>query len=226
MALLGQAALAMWWNMAADKRAEFEDWHSHEHYPERLSVPGFRRACRWSQADGGEGIFQMYELENHAVVSSPAYMERLNNPTPWSTQMMPHHRDMVRSQCKVLFSAGGGVARHALTVRLSPREGHDETLQRALQERLAPAATTPGLVGAHLLLHERPNIAQTREQAIRGGDHEADWVLVTVGYDLAALETARSTWLSEAALTQLGAQPGSVAGLYTLCQSATPVDVA
>ena len=38
------AALAMWWCMAAPVRAESQHWHTHEHFPERLSLPGFRRA--------------------------------------------------------------------------------------------------------------------------------------------------------------------------------------
>ncbi len=120
MSLLGQAALAMWWDMAPDKNAEFQDWHSHEHLRERLAIPGFSRATRWSSADGGEGVFQVYELDAHATLSSPAYQAHLNAPSPWSTRMMPHHRNMVRSQCHVLESSGGAVARHALAMRISP----------------------------------------------------------------------------------------------------------
>jgi hypothetical protein len=63
MALPGKAALAMWWDMAPEMRAEFEHWHSHAHFPERLAIPGFRRATRWSPA--GEGVIQTYELEAH-----------------------------------------------------------------------------------------------------------------------------------------------------------------
>ncbi len=74
MSLLGSAALAMWWDMAPEMKSEFEHWHSHEHFPERLAVPGFRRASRWTSADGGEGIFVMYELSSHAILSSPAYV--------------------------------------------------------------------------------------------------------------------------------------------------------
>jgi hypothetical protein len=32
MALLGSAAIAMWWHIAPAQRIEFEDWHSHEHF--------------------------------------------------------------------------------------------------------------------------------------------------------------------------------------------------
>lgn len=226
MSLLGKAALAMWWDMAADQRAEFEDWHSHEHFTERMSIPGFRRGTRWSSADGGEGIFQMYELDAYEVVQSTAYLERLNAPTPWSTRMMPHHRHMVRSQCRVLASAGGSVARHALTIRLSPQAGSEDALQRQLSTRLNGIAVRPGCIGAHLLRHETPPIAPTREQQIRGSDRVADWVLVVMGYDLDTLGGLQATHLSEDALQGMGAAGGAQSALYALCHSATPADAA
>ena len=216
----------MWWDMAADQRAEFEDWHSHEHFTERMSIPGFRRGTRWASAEGGEGIFQMYELDAYEVVQSGPYLERLNAPTPWSTKMMPHHRHMVRSQCRVLASAGGSVARHALTVRLSPRAGAEDALQRALADGLGGIAVRPGCVGAHLLRHQTPAIAPTREQQIRGGDQVADWVLVVMGYDLGTLGALQGTHFSDEALQALGAAQGVKSALYALCHSTTPADIA
>lgn len=216
----------MWWDMAPGQRAEFEDWHSHEHFTERMSIPGFRRGTRWSSAEGGEGIFQMYELDAYEVVQSAAYLERLNAPTPWSTKMMPHHRNMVRSQCRVLASAGGSVSRHALTVRLSPQSGADDVLQGDLSARLAGIAVRPGCVGAHLLRHETPRIATTREQQIRGGDRVADWVLVVMGYDLDTLSELKSTHFSQDALHGMGAARGVESALFVLCHSATPADTA
>src|SRR3954469_10684129 len=104
MAMLGSAALAMWWDMAPAMRDEFEHWHTHEHFPERLSLPGFLRASRWASATGGDGFFVMYELAEHGALASPEYLARLNAPTPWSRKLMPHHTNMVRSQCLVLES--------------------------------------------------------------------------------------------------------------------------
>ena len=68
MALLGIGAVAMWWDIAPAHRAEFEDWHSHEHFPERMSVPGFLRGSRWASAEGGDGFFVMYELEAYETL--------------------------------------------------------------------------------------------------------------------------------------------------------------
>jgi hypothetical protein len=224
MALSGNAVLAMWWNMAPEMRAEFEDWHSHEHFPERLGIPGFRRATRWSAADGGEGVFMMYEVDAYETLSSSHYVARLNTPTPWSTRMMPHHRHMVRSQCRVLESAGATTARHALTIRLSPAAGTEALLRDALKKTMAPLPMRPGTVGAHLLRHDAPPIAQTTEQKIRGNDRYADWVLLVTGYEPSALQALAAGEFSAAALEAAGAAPGAEHGLYTLSLSALPAD--
>jgi hypothetical protein len=226
MALLGTAALAMWWNMAPEMRKEFEDWHSHEHFPERLAIPGFRRASRWTSATGDDGIFVMYELDSYEVLSSRAYLASLNAPSPWSTRMMPHHRHMVRCQSRVLESGGAAVARQALTVRLSPASGRDDDLRASLRSLIGTLVRRRGFIGAHLLKHETPPIAQTTEQKIRGADQVAHWVLVVVGYDPAALDALAKTELTDASLAALGAAPGAVSGRFALSASATPADMA
>jgi hypothetical protein len=226
MALLGKAALAMWWDMAAPARAEFEHWHAHEHFPERLGIPGFRRASRWRSADGGEGVCVLYELADHGVLSSADYLARLNAPSPWSTRMMPHHRHMVRSQCRVLDSCGASMAAQLLTVRLSPAPGRDEDLRGALRALAAEMVMQPGLTGLHLLRHEAPPIAQTTEQQLRGlNDRYADWVLLASGYDAVALAALSEGALGDAQLTAMGAAPGAERGLYKLAYSALPGDV-
>lgn len=220
MALLGESALAMWWDMAADMRAEFEHWHSHEHFPERLALPGFLRASRWSAVDGGEGFFILYELETHAALGSPEYLARLNSPTPWSTRLMPHHRNMVRSQTRVLHSHGAGVSRHAMTLRLSPREGEAQRLQAALQSMIRDLPAAAGLAGAHLLRTDTPALAPTTEQKIRGNaDRSADWILVVNAYEPPVLRQLSDDALSPDALAALGAAPGAVAGWYGLSLS-------
>ena len=226
MALLGKAVLAMWWDVSVEQRPEFEHWHAHEHFPERLGVPGFRRATRWTSAEGGEGFFVMYELEDHAVLASAPYAARLNVPSPWSTRMMPLHRNMVRSQCQVLRSQGAATARHALTIRFSPVDSGGESLQHGLGELAASVSMRPGLVGMHVLRHEPPGLAVTTEQKIRGNaDRVADWVLVACGYDAAALRALGEAELGEPGLHAMGAAPGTERHLYGLAYSATPADI-
>ena len=173
MALLGKAVLAMWWDVSAESRPELEHWHAHEHFPERLALPGFRRASRWTAVDDGEGFFVMYELDDHAVLASAPYVARLNAPSPWSTRMMPLHRGMVRSQCKVLQSHGAVTARHALTIRLSPLPARPRPCSADSANWRQSVAQRPGLVGLHLLRHEAPALAATTEQKIRGNADRA-----------------------------------------------------
>lgn len=227
MALTGKAALAMWWDMSASHRAEFEHWHTHEHFPERLGIPGFRRATRWTSADDGDGIFVMYELDDYEVLASTAYLARLNAPTPWSKQLMPEHRNMVRSQCRVLESSGINPARTALTVRLSPGSGRAEELRASIRRLAQDISLTAGFAGLHLLRHETPAIAATEEQKIRGNaDRTADWVLVACGYETAAVRKLSEYELSNESLVGMGAAPAIERGLYALSCSATPMDVA
>ena len=227
MALLGQGAIAMWWDIAPEHRAEFEDWHTHEHFPERMRIPGFHRGSRWAAADGGEGFFVMYELEAYETLVSPAYLARLNAPSPWSTQMMPHHRHMVRSQCRVLESCGGALSRHALTVRLSPADGGADRLRVHLRALAQALRSRPGTTAGHLLQNQTPQIEATTEQKIRGGpDPAADWIFIVCGYELAALQALLRAELSDGALAAAGAHSGALSGLYALSHSNTSDDVA
>ena len=227
MALLGQGALAMWWDIAPAQRDEFEDWHTHEHFPERMAIPGFLRGSRWAAADGGEGFFILYEMESYGTLVSPGYLASLNAPTPWSTKMMPHHRNMVRSQCHVLESKGGALSGHALTVRLSPAQGREAELRASLRGLAHGLATRPGISAGHLLQTETPRIAATTEQKIRGGgDKAADWIFIACGYDRTVLQSLATTELGADGLQGYGARPGAVHGLYTLSHTNIPKDFA
>jgi hypothetical protein len=177
--MLGKAAVAMWWDIAPEVRAEWEDWHTREHMPERLSIPGFVRGTRWIAASGQPSYFVLYEAERLETLTAGTYLERLNNPTPWSLKMMPHHRNMVRSLCEVRATWGGGVPQTLATIRFS------------LASNLPRLPQGQGLTSAHLL-QSVPMAAtpQTTEQKIRGGDASADWVLLIGGYDTEAVKAA------------------------------------
>lgn len=227
MALAGSAALAMWWDIAPKVRADFEHWHAHEHFPERLAIPGFLRASRWRSADGGEGVFVLYELADPAVLGSPAYLARLNAPSPWSTRLMPQHRNMVRSQCHVMESRGGVTSRFAWTLRLAPVPGREDGLRLALRRLFESAPLRPGIAGLHLLRHDPPRIAATAEQRLRGlSDAAASWVLVACGYDRDALMQLAAGELGEASLVAMGAAPGPAGGHFELAYAAMAGDVA
>jgi hypothetical protein len=51
--------------------------------------PGFLRGSRWKALGGGPADFVMCEVGELGGLSSPACMERLNHPSPWTTKVMP-----------------------------------------------------------------------------------------------------------------------------------------
>jgi hypothetical protein len=225
MTLLGSAAVAMWWDIASPIKAEFENWHSHEHFVERMSIPGFRRGSRWADLEGGEGFFVLYELQDYDTLVSPAYLARLNDPTPWSTRMMPHHRNMVRSQCRIAESFGGGVGQYMSTLRFSPEPEQQEILHREVRSRLAALPQRPGVTGAHLLKTETPPLMSTTEQRIRGGDAVADWIVLLSGYDAHVLEQIAGEDFG-ATLVAAGAKDAPLKALYHLSYSLGAIDLA
>jgi len=197
----GKAAVAIWCDVAPEIKDEYDDWHAHEHTPERLAIPGFLRGSRWVSVDGRNAYFILYELESLGVLTAGPYLERLNNPTPWSRQMMPHHRNMVRSLCRVESSFGMGLGGAMLTIRLT----------HAIDtELLAGLPARRGVVAARLLRDAGAvQGAATTEQKIRGGDQSADWVVLVNGYSVNALESLAADELNDAA-------PGSITRIYSL----------
>jgi hypothetical protein len=211
--MLGRAAVAMWWDIPAGMQAEFEDWHSHEHMPERLAIAGFLRGTRWIAVSGEPSYFVLYEAEEPATLAGDAYLERLNDPTPWSRKMMPYHQNMVRSLCRVRASFGRGLAHAVATVRFSPAPGSAGALADRLAAHALPALPArPGLTAAHLLESQPMGGAQSAEQKIRGQDAVADWALLVCGYDAEAVQ---------AAIREHSALPGAVTGLYRAAFSLT-----
>src|SRR5688572_17186949 len=211
--MLGKVAVTMWWDVPPEMKSEWEDWHSHEHMPERLGIPGFLRGTRWIALSGEPSYFVLYEAARLSTIVGGAYLERLNNPTPWSRKMMPHHRNMVRSVCRVEASFGAGLGHALLTVRLSPEDAH--AVSAWLTTRLLPAVPSrKGLVAARLLRNiARPDAQRTTEQRIRGGDAAADWIVLINGYSVEAVASIAAQELNEV--------PGAVAGLYRLAHVLT-----
>ncbi len=187
-------------DVAAEAVAEHDRWHTHEHLPERLSIPGFMRGTRWvadAAASGQAGApryLVLYEVASLATLASPPYLERLNQPSPWTTRVMPHYRGMRRGFCSVLGSFGFGTGHACALVRFkSAARGAEAAPHRwLLQEVLPGLPARPGLGSAHLL-EGAATPAMTNEQRMRGAaDAGVDSALLVTGYDGAAVaEVAR-----------------------------------
>ena len=147
MALLGKAAMVLSFDVVPDAIAEHDDWHTHEHLPERLSIPGFLRGSRWVALSGQPRYFVMYEVEELGTLASAAYLERLNNPTPWTAKMMTHYRGMARGFCNVTGSFGLGIGHAGLLIRFKPAPGKEAALREWLAEEELPGLPVEGRPG-------------------------------------------------------------------------------
>ena len=210
MPLLGKAAMLLTFDIEEAAVAEHDDWHTHEHLPERLSIPGFLRGTRWVSLQGSPRYAVIYEVERLETLGSEAYLTRLNNPTPWTSRMMTHYRGMSRGLCSVERSCGFGTGQYSLLIRFKPI-GDSAALIEWLGDQVLPQLPSrPGLGSVHLLRGALA-AAMTSEQRIRGVDAGVDWALMATGYDPEAVAELESADLSLRLLTAHGCASASFA---------------
>lgn len=215
MPLLGPAAMLLSFDVAAEALAEHDDWHTHEHLPERLSVPGFLRGTRWVALRGQPRYFVMYEVAAIATLTSEAYLERLNHPTPWTAKMMASYRGMSRGFCAVAGSFGRGIGGLALLLRFAPRQGAERSLRDWLLRDALPALPSRSGIGSAHLFEGALTPAMTAEQRIRGADAGFGWAVLVCGYGAEALSGLVQSELGDARLEAHGAT-GVLEALYRM----------
>ncbi len=219
MGLLGKGILAFWADIAPGGEAEYNHWHSREHIPERVGIAGFLRGRRYVAVSGSPKYLMFYETETVETLASPAYLARLNDPTPWTRRMLPLFRNNNRTVFRVTLSLGQGVGGAMATLRLGPLGDREEELRAWLTGTTLPALTErPGVVGAHL---GEADLSATRvpteERKLRDREDEvARWVVLVEGADGEAVETACRDHLSPEALGRRGASPETALGVYRL----------
>ncbi len=199
MPLLGPAALLLSFDIAPGSIEEHDDWHTHEHFPERLSIPGFLRGTRWVNAGSGPRYMVLYEVAALETLTSSAYLDRLNNPSDWTKKMMPSYRGMVRGLCSVAGSVGLGQGHVARVLRFTP-DAAGSSREKLLKDILPSLPSRAGIGGAHLL-EGAAAAPMTNEQRIRGADASVASVLIVTGYRENAIDEA----LSPDDLAQFGA---------------------
>jgi hypothetical protein len=219
MGFLGKAILAFWADVDASGEADYNDWHTREHMPERCSVPGFLRGRRYVAVAAAPKYFMMYETETLETLASPAYVERLNNPTPWTRKCLALFRNSNRTACRNSLSIGRGVGLAIATIRLGPAAGREQALRQWLTgEALPKLLERPGISAAHLCEADvETTTVKTAEKAIRDKpDEVARWVVLVEGYDADIVQRVCAAALGSKALEAHGAEPGSITGIYAL----------
>ena len=164
---------------------EFNAWYDDEHLAERLAIPGFVSAQRWT-ADGRCDLaiaperrvgryLATYELERPEVLDSPEYLERFRDgPTPWTKRSLGRAIVFRRWACeqinpgdalppagaRALFLACGDVpAEHEAEFNRWYDEEHAPMLRRVegvlAARRFRAGAGTPRYIALYDLADER-----------------------------------------------------------------------
>lgn len=186
--LEGEGLLALWNGVDPARAAEYHLWHSREHVPERVAVPGMIRAYRYVDGKGPlPSCLTLYDLRTIDVLTTAPYRALLENPTDWSRSMRPSFRGFLRLACRPVARLGGGVGGAVLATTLRLRAGLDLPDPIGF---LHGALAIPAVTGARLAVvaADSPPVPFTI-----GGDmpdYPRDAVLVLDGYDRAALEAA------------------------------------
>lgn len=220
MSIAGKGVLAFWHDVAPGGEAEFDQWHLREHIPERVAVPGFLRARRYTTLGEPPRYFYFYETESVDTLKSPAYLARLADPTPWTKRTMPVVRNNKRTACRVVESQGAGLGGVIATLELGPAAGHEAELRAWLTgTALRAAGEHPSIVATHLLEGDAgvsTAAVSDEKKLLATPDALVRWVVLIEGIDPAASEAVCRDLLGPDALTRRGAAPEMTLGFYRL----------
>jgi hypothetical protein len=145
-----QGMMAFWTDIDADYVMRCQQWHNCEHMVERTGVPGFLVGRR----------------------KSGPYMERLNNPTPWTKEALTHFKNNMRNIYRLLACSGQQApqeAPYALIYRFNIPAGA-EIADWYGSDLLPALQALPGVFRARLFeVDEEISNIKTAERNIYGG---------------------------------------------------------
>ena len=220
MTMAGQGVLAFGHDVAAGSEGEFDQWHLREHIPERVAVPGFLRARRYTTLGEPPRYFYFYETESVDTLQSPAYLARLADPTPWTRRTMPVVRNNKRTACRVVESRGAGLGGVIATLELGPAPGRQEELRAWLTgTALRSAGEHPSIVAIHLLEGDAAvstAAVSDEKKLLAKPDALVRWVVLIEGIDPAPLEAVCRDLLGPDALVRRGGTEATTLGFYRL----------
>src|SRR3954452_20407728 len=158
----GTGFLAIWSDVAPAALTDYRHWLTREHTTERVTTRGFLavRVFRAARSDI-ERFFILYELESPEVLDGPAYLVRLNAPTPWSQRIMPQLGNFIRGGGVMTARAGRGEGSTIAALRI-------EALPEAPQRVADAIVALDGIAAVQIGVtdHARTSVP-TAEQGMR-----------------------------------------------------------
>jgi hypothetical protein len=195
--------LAIWNDCAPGREAEFEEWYQHEHFLERIAVPGFLIGRRYEASAAAPRYFCFYLTQSAETLTSNGYLERLDHPTPMTSRMMSGvFRNMSRTVCRRTLRLGAMRGAAAVTLRFDQRpEGLGATLEDLLRDKAVACGEIWSAVGAD-------EMVVSEEERLRGGDQKIAACLF--------VETLRAADAEAVAAALAARYPRAVPGVYRL----------
>ena len=193
MSLAGLGVVAIWHDVAPEARDDFHEWHSREHLPERVGIPGFRRGRRFVAISGQPEFFTLHEADSPEILAGQDYVNRLNAPSAWTRRVLPSFRNVARAVCRVAFTHGVGSGGVMLTLRFAidpaRRDGTVDALRRRV---LPPLLYRKGVAGIHLCLaDEAASAVETAERSAREATEVVPpWIVLIEGISVPDVEGA------------------------------------
>lgn len=161
---------------------------------ERVGVPGFLAGRRYvDRLRSVHQYFTLYEGADAGVFSSPAYLERLDNPTPWTRQTASYFRNFLRSACRSVAAAGGGTGGVMGTVQLEMTEASPSSNPHPGQRLVDNLVVETGIIRARIGVADAGiSGIETEERRLRPKDAPPalDAVLLVDGLDRACVAAA------------------------------------
>lgn len=181
----GAGFLAIWSDVEPGNLTDYRHWLTREHTAERVTTKGFlaSRVFRAMRADIIR-FFILYELEAPEVLDGPAYLARLNAPTPWSQRIMPLLGNFIRGGGVMAARAGRGEGATLAALRL-------ENLPKDTAQLAADIAALDGIAAVQIGVTDLARTSvPTKEKGMRKNEGVFAGLLLIEALDEGALRVA------------------------------------
>lgn len=131
---------------------EVDDWYDLEHIPQRLALPGFLGAERWTLIDGGPLSLTVYDLDSlEALASEPYRGITGDHLSPWTKRVFPR-TERHRWEAVITLDRrkpGREEAQALLMIGMNVEDAAEEEFNRwYVEEHVPNLFALPGVLGA------------------------------------------------------------------------------
>jgi hypothetical protein len=173
MTLIGSAFMGIWHEVDPASDDEYNSYHTVEHIPERVGLPGFTSGRRYVESNRDQPVyFTVYSAYSADVFASQPYRARLDSPTDWTKRMQPSFRHFTRAVYEILSSHSNGIG-GALAIVSCGSVDDRETFYAWSRDAVDASKAWPGVTGLYCGWDTGITSSYTtNEEKIRHGDDQ------------------------------------------------------